>query len=126
MGGFHWRFYRHIRIIPGVFSIVLSRSGISPQIGPRWAHRTYGRRGVTDYIDTPGPGYVQSRHGRHHVRAQRHGCLALLFLTIGASVIASMVLSHAASFPLVLVAVGCYLLMHWSFRRRGSARREEY
>jgi hypothetical protein len=126
MSGFRWRFYRRIRIIPGVFSVVLSRSGISPQIGPRWAHRTFGRGVTTDYIDTPGPGYIQSRHGRHHVRAQRHGCLALLLLVIGGIVVTTMALRHAVSLQGVLLAVGCYLGMHWAMRRRGSARREEY
>jgi hypothetical protein len=124
--GWHWRFYRRVRIIPGVFSIVLSRSGISPQIGPRWAHRTFGRTGITDYIDTPGPGYVQSRHARHHVRAQRHGCAALLLLVIGASVVATMALRHAVTLQGVLMVLGCYLGMHWSWRRRESARGEEY
>lgn len=124
MGGFHWRWYKRVRIIPGVFSVVLSRSGISPQIGPRWAHRTYGRGVTTDYIDTPGPGYVQSRHGRHHVRAQRHGCAAVLFLVIGASVVATMALRHAISLQGVLLTVACYLGMHRALRRRGSARRE--
>ena len=49
------RFYRRVRLFPGV-SVNLSRSGPSLTISVRGAHITVGSRGVTKTIGVPGSG----------------------------------------------------------------------
>jgi hypothetical protein len=120
----HARWQWRRKVLPGV-RLNLSLGGPSVTIGPKLYHRTFGRNRSRTVIDPPGPGYIERVHTRHHVRAQRHGCVALLFLVIGASVVTTMALRHAISLQGVLLVVGCYLGMHWSLRRRGSARRYE-
>src|SRR5467141_580941 len=49
------RFFRRIRIAPGV-SVNLSRSGASVSVGPRGAKVTVGPRGVRKTVGLPGTG----------------------------------------------------------------------
>jgi len=59
-----FRFYRRVRLFPGV-SVNLSRSGPSFSVGVRGAHVTVGRRGVTRTVGIPGTGvFYTSRTGR--------------------------------------------------------------
>jgi Protein of unknown function (DUF4236) len=63
MGNF--RFYRRMRIFPGL-SVNLSKSGPSLSVGVRGAHVTVGPRGVRRTIGIPGTGiYYTSQSGYH-------------------------------------------------------------
>jgi hypothetical protein len=63
MGNF--RFYRRIRLFPGV-SVNVSKSGPSLTVGMRGAHVTVGSRGVRKTIGIPGTGiYYTSSSGYH-------------------------------------------------------------
>jgi uncharacterized protein DUF4236 len=123
-GRWHARWQWRRKVLPGL-RVNLSLGGPSVTIGPKWYHSTFGRNRTRSVIDPPGPGYIERVHSQRHVRAQRHGCLALLFVVIGAALVAIMALRHAVTLQGVLLVVGCYLGMHWSLRRRGSARRYE-
>ena len=60
-----WRFYRRVRVLPGI-SVNVSKSGPSLTIGGRGAHVTIGKRGITRTVGIPGTGiYYTSRHGYH-------------------------------------------------------------
>ena len=59
------RFYRRVRLFPGV-SVNLSRSGPSLTISVRGAHITVGSRGVTKTVGVPGSGlFHTSRRSLH-------------------------------------------------------------
>ena len=66
------RFYRRVRLFPGV-SVNLSRSGPSLTMGVRGAHVTVGSRGVTKTVGVPGTGLFytsrQSLHTGYHSAA---------------------------------------------------------
>jgi hypothetical protein len=133
---FHWRPWASVPV-PGTGHHVRenwSKSGPSTTIGIRLYHRTISDEWVTDTVNAlywlPHSlryfrqlGRFQRR--RHRDAEHRHWILALLFMIIGAAVVSAMALRHAISLQGVLLVVGCYLGMHWSLRRRGSARRYE-
>jgi len=60
MAGWHTRFWRRVRVAPGV-TINLSKSGPSLSVGPRGSKITFGRRGVRQTIGLPGTGLYASR-----------------------------------------------------------------
>ena len=60
MPGWHTRFWRRVKIAPGV-SINFSKSGPSVSLGPRGAKVTVGRRGVRQTIGIPGTGFYATR-----------------------------------------------------------------
>ena len=60
MAGWHTRFWRRVRIAPGV-TINLSKSGASVSVGPRGAKLTVGRRGVRQTLGIPGTGFYATR-----------------------------------------------------------------
>jgi Protein of unknown function (DUF4236) len=63
MGSF--RFYRRLRIFPGL-SVNVSRSGPSLSVGVRGVHVTVGRKGVRKTVGIPGTGiYYTSYKGYH-------------------------------------------------------------
>ena len=59
------RFYRRVRILPGL-SINFSKSGPSLSVGVRGAHVTVGRRGVTKTVGIPGTGIYYTSFSGHH------------------------------------------------------------
>jgi hypothetical protein len=125
-GRWHARWQWRRKVLPGV-RLNLSLGGPSVTVGPKWYHRTFGRNRSRTVIDPPGPGYIERVHSRRNAaHARRHSALGCLLVVIGAAVVATMALRHAVTLQGVLLVVGCYLGMHWSMRRRGSARREEY
>lgn len=60
-----FRFYRRVRLCPGV-SINVSRGGPSLSLGVRGAHVTFGRRGVTRTVGIPGTGLFYTSRGGYH------------------------------------------------------------
>ena len=60
MAGWHTRFWRRVKIAPGL-TINLSKSGASLSVGPRGSKVTFGRRGVRETIGLPGTGLYTSR-----------------------------------------------------------------
>lgn len=61
----NFRFYRRIRIFPGL-SVNLAKSGPSLSVGVRGAHVTFGGKGIQRTIGIPGSGvYYTSRSGYH-------------------------------------------------------------
>lgn len=51
-----FRFHRVLNIIPGLFRLNLSKSGVSGSAGPRGADINFGRQGVTTNAGIPGTG----------------------------------------------------------------------
>ena len=64
-GSMGLRFYRRVRLFPGV-SVNLSRSGPSLTMGVRGAHVTVGSRGVTKTVVVPGTGLFYTSRRRLH------------------------------------------------------------
>jgi len=60
MSAWHLRFYRRIRILPGVW-LNFSRSGMSLTIGIPGCHLTLGRHGITVSEGIPGTGLSRRR-----------------------------------------------------------------
>jgi hypothetical protein len=58
-----WRFYRRVRILPGV-TLNVSKRGASVSVGPRGAHVTLGKRGVRESVGIPGTGISYTSSGR--------------------------------------------------------------
>jgi len=50
-----WRFFRRMKIAPGV-TVNLSRSGPSLSVGPRGFKKTFSSRGVRTTVGLPGTG----------------------------------------------------------------------
>jgi hypothetical protein len=110
MGNF--RFYRRLRIFPGL-SVNLSKSGPSLTVGVRGAHLTMGPRGVRRTVGIPGTGiYYTSQSGYHSGIHSAHvdtpispgqqdrahtvpGCLALV-LIIGVALIVGIAIGSSS------------------------------
>ena len=60
MSGWHTRFWRRVRVAPGV-TINLSKSGPSLSVGPRGSKVTFGQRGVRQTMGIPGTGLFATR-----------------------------------------------------------------
>ena len=63
MSAWHLRFYRRIRIVPGVW-LNFSKSGMSITIGVPGFHLTFGRHDVTMSSGIPGTGLSVRRRMR--------------------------------------------------------------
>jgi hypothetical protein len=66
------RFYRRVRIIPGV-SMNFSLSGPSVSVGVRGAHVTVGRRGIRKAVGLPGTGVYYTTSTGYHTGVQHDG-----------------------------------------------------
>src|ERR1700753_3491419 len=51
-----WRFSRVLNIIPGLWRLNISKSGVSTSVGPRGADLNIGRQGVSTNAGLPGTG----------------------------------------------------------------------
>jgi hypothetical protein len=84
-----WRFYRRMRIIPGL-RVNLSRSGPSLSIGGRGAWYTVGSRGRRVTLGWPGSGIFYTEHIPPAARIHA---------------------GHRSAFAIVIVAIGLLILL---------------
>jgi hypothetical protein len=63
MSAWHLRFYRRIRLLPGVW-LNFSKSGMSITVGIPGCHLTFGHHGITYSVGIPGSGLSMRRRIR--------------------------------------------------------------
>lgn len=59
--GWHLRFWRRLRVLPGV-TVNVSKSGASLSLGPRGSKVTIGRKGVRRTVGLPGTGLFATNY----------------------------------------------------------------
>jgi hypothetical protein len=80
-----FRFYRRIRLLPGV-RLNVSKSGVSTSIGGRGAWLTFGKRGTRATVGLPGTGLSYTEAAKPGAKRSGVGWLLLVLLAIVALV----------------------------------------
>jgi len=83
-----WRFYRRIRVLPGV-TVNVSKTGTSVSVGPRGAKITVGPQGTRQTVGIPGTGISYTTYQKANSQP-RAGRSVIVTVLIVASVLLSL------------------------------------